>query len=100
MLSEPHANMKPDERVLITGDNGEHKAVLFRAIGGLWPWGSGQITHPTRRSIMFMPVRAYIPPGTLRAAVAYPHPSEDYDAAAIVEALAARRTRAPRAPPR
>src|SRR5271163_1638609 len=89
MLSEPHANMNPTERVLITGDNGEHKAVLFRAIGGLWPWGSGQITHPERRSIMFMPVRAYIPPGTLRAAVAYPRPTEDYDAPAIVKALSA-----------
>ena len=74
MLSEPHTNMNPGERVLITGDNGEHKAVLFRAIGGLWPWGSGQITHPERRSIMFMPVRAYIPPGTLRAAVDLPAP--------------------------
>jgi putative ATP-binding cassette transporter len=89
MLSQPHANMTAGERVLITGDNGEHKALLFRAVGGLWPWGSGQITHPVRHSIMFMPVRAYIPPGSLRAAVAYPHPSEDYNAPAIVNALAA-----------
>jgi putative ATP-binding cassette transporter len=89
MLSEPHANMNAGERVLITGENGEHKALMFRAIGGLWPWGSGQITHPERRSIMFMPVRAYIPPGTLRSAVAYPRPTEDYDAPAIVNALAA-----------
>ena len=50
MLSEPHANMNANERVLITGENGEHKALLFRAIGGLWPWGSGQITLPDRRS--------------------------------------------------
>ncbi len=72
MLSEPHASMNARERVLITSENGEHKAVLFRAVGGLWPWGSGRITSPARNSIMFMPVRAYIPPGTLRAAVAYP----------------------------
>jgi len=89
MLNEPHANMNAGERVLITGDNGEHKALLFRAVGGLWPWGSGQITHPIRQSIMFMPVRAYIPPGSLRSAIAYPHPTEDYDAPAIVNALAA-----------
>jgi vitamin B12/bleomycin/antimicrobial peptide transport system ATP-binding/permease protein len=38
---------------------------------------------------MFMPVRAYIPPGSLRSAIAYPHPTEDYDAPAIVNALAA-----------
>jgi putative ATP-binding cassette transporter len=89
MLSEPHANMNAKERVLITSENGEHKAVLFRAVGGLWPWGSGRITAPARNSIMFMPVRAYIPPGTLRAAVAYPHASKDYEAPAIVKALAA-----------
>jgi vitamin B12/bleomycin/antimicrobial peptide transport system ATP-binding/permease protein len=89
MLSEPHANMNASERVLITSENGEHKALLFRAVGGLWPWGSGRITAPARNSIMFMPVRAYIPPGTLRAAVAYPHPSKDYEAPAIVKALAA-----------
>jgi putative ATP-binding cassette transporter len=89
MLNEAHADMNPSERVLITGDNGEHKALLFRAIGGLWPWGSGHITHPERRTIMFMPVRAYIPPGTLRAAVTYPHAAEDYGSPAIVKALAA-----------
>ena len=89
MLSEPHASMNASERVLITGDNGEHKALLFRAIGGLWPWGSGQITHPARNTIMFMPVRAYIPPGSLRAAVTYPRMPGDYDTPAIAEALAA-----------
>jgi putative ATP-binding cassette transporter len=89
MLSEPHASMNASERVLIASENGEHKALLFRAVGGLWPWGSGRITAPARNTIMFMPVRAYIPPGTLRAAVAYPRPSKDYEAPAVVKALAA-----------
>ncbi len=88
MLSEPHANMTASERVLIAGENGEQKALLFRAIGGLWPWGSGQITHPARSTIMFMPIRAYIPPGALSEAVAYPHSASDYDAAVIAKALA------------
>ncbi len=88
MLSEPHVNFNPGERVLITGESGEEKALLFRAVSGLWPWGSGRITHPPRQSIVFMPVRAYIPPGTLRAAVAYPHSTHVYDATAVAEALA------------
>ena len=88
MLSETHANLDPGERVLITGESGEEKALLFRAIGGLWPWGSGRITHPARQSLMFMPVRAYIPPGTLREAAAYPHSTDVYDAAVIAKALA------------
>ena len=89
MLSEPHTNMNASERVLIAGEDGEEKALLFRAIGGLWPWGSGRITHPARDTIMFMPVRAYIPPGTLRDAVAYPHQAHAFEAPAVVEALAA-----------
>jgi vitamin B12/bleomycin/antimicrobial peptide transport system ATP-binding/permease protein len=35
-----------------------------------------------------MPVRAYIPPGTLREVVAYPRATEAYDASAIAKALA------------
>ena len=88
MLSEPHADMNAGQRVLITGKTGEEKTLLFRAIGGLWPWGSGRITQPARQSMMFMPVRAYIPPGTLRAAVAYPHSTDVYDPAAIAKAFA------------
>jgi putative ATP-binding cassette transporter len=87
MLNEPHSNLDPGEHVLISGANGEEKALLFRAIGGLWPWGSGRITHPVRRSIMFMPVRAYVPSGTLRAAVAYPHSAEVHETSVIAKAL-------------
>jgi putative ATP-binding cassette transporter len=89
MLSESHTDMNANERVLIAGENGEEKALLFRAIGGLWPWGSGKITHPARSTIMFMPVRAYIPPGSLREAVTYPHPGHAYEPPAVAEALAA-----------
>jgi vitamin B12/bleomycin/antimicrobial peptide transport system ATP-binding/permease protein len=88
MLSEPHSDIDANERVLIAGENGEEKALLFRAIGGLWPWGSGRITHPARSTIMFMPVRAYIPPGSLREVVAYPQPIETYDHPSVVKALA------------
>jgi putative ATP-binding cassette transporter len=88
MLSETHATLDPGERVLITGENGEQKALLFRAIGGLWPWGRGRITLPARQSLMFMPVRVYVPPGTLRAAVAYPHSADVHEAAAVAKALA------------
>jgi putative ATP-binding cassette transporter len=87
MLSEAHTDIDAKERVLIAGENGEEKAILFRAIGGLWPWGSGRITHPARNTIMFMPVRAYIPPGSLREIIAYPHPTDSFDHPAIVNAL-------------
>ena len=87
-LSEPHIELQAGQRMLITGEAGEEKSFIFRAVGGLWPWGSGRITHPPRQSLMFMPARAYIPPGTLRAAVASPHSTNVYGTGAIAKALA------------
>src|SRR5271165_7026619 len=40
-LSERHIQIEPGERVLIVGDSGSGKTMLFQAIAGLWPWGSG-----------------------------------------------------------
>ncbi len=86
-LSEAHTELQTGQRLLITGENGEEKSLLFRAVGGLWPWGSGRITRPPRQSIIFMPVRAYTPAGTLRESVAYPHPVSTYHADDIAKAL-------------
>jgi vitamin B12/bleomycin/antimicrobial peptide transport system ATP-binding/permease protein len=86
-LSEEHTELQAGKRLLITGENGDEKSLLFRAVGGLWPWGSGRITRPPRQSIMFMPVRAYTPAGTLREAVAYPHKSSTFHADDIAKAL-------------
>jgi putative ATP-binding cassette transporter len=79
--------LQAGQRLLITGENGDEKSLLFRAVGGLWPWGSGQITRPPRQSIMFMPVRAYTPAGTLREAVAYPQKASNFHADDIAKAL-------------
>ena len=72
-LSEAHVELKPGERTLIVGERGASRALLLRAIIGIWPWGRGRITRPPRQSMMFLPKSAYVPPGTLRAALAYPH---------------------------
>jgi putative ATP-binding cassette transporter len=77
----------PGERVLVVGQSGVGKTTLFRAIAGLWPWGSGTIEVPASDQIMFMPHRAYLPPGPLRAVVAYPRPAHQFDDAALRAAL-------------
>jgi putative ATP-binding cassette transporter len=87
MLSETHLELNPGERILIEGERGAGKTLLFRAIVGLWPWGSGSITRPARRVMMFMSARAYIPPGTLRTAATYPHSADVYKDADITEAF-------------
>jgi len=88
MLSEMHLDLKPGEHILVVGEHGAGKTLLFRALVGLWPWGSGRITHPARQSMIFMPMHAYVPPGTLRAAIAYPHSADVYEDAVIAKALA------------
>src|SRR5258706_5289240 len=72
VISEATAYIAPGERVLITGESGSGKSTLFRAIAGLWPWGSGTISLPPRGEMMFLPQRPYLPLGTLEAAISYP----------------------------
>ena len=86
-LTEPHLEVKPGDHVLITGER-DAERMLFQAIAGLWPWGGGHIARPHRQSMVFMPTPGYMPPGTLREALAYPHPPQTYDDARIREAFA------------
>ena len=87
VIAEAKAEIGPGERVLMVGESGAGKSTLFRAIAGLWPWGSGTIRLPLRGSMMFMPQRPYMPLGTLHAAVAYPAAPDDFDREAVEAAL-------------
>jgi putative ATP-binding cassette transporter len=42
------------------------------ALAGLWPWGSGKVQAPSDMKMMFLKRRPYFPPGSLRAALAFP----------------------------
>jgi putative ATP-binding cassette transporter len=72
LIKEATAEFGPGERVLIVGESGSGKSTLFRAIAGIWPWGTGTILLPPRKDIMFMPQRPYLPLGPLRTALTYP----------------------------
>ena len=79
-LEESDVAIVTGERVLVVGETGADKALFFRAIAGLWPWGSGKVALPPGESVTFMPRRPYFPPGTLRETLAYPrNPSEFAD---------------------
>ncbi|HEY0213945.1 MAG TPA: ABC transporter ATP-binding protein/permease [Paenirhodobacter sp.] len=79
--------LTPGERVLVSAQHGEGKTLFFRAFAGLWPWGGGQIERPDLNRAHFLPQRAYVPPGSLRASVSYPKPSDTYSDAEIRAAM-------------
>ncbi len=71
-IEEAHVEVRAGERVLIVGESGTGKTLLFRALAGLWPWGAGSVTRPKGEGILYMPRIPYLPPGTLREVLAYP----------------------------
>jgi len=68
----------PQESTLVVGPSGSGKSTLFRAISGLWPYGSGEILQPAYAKLMLLPQRPYIPIGPLRDAIAYPAASDAF----------------------
>ena len=82
-------SIKLGEHVLVTGPSGAGKSTLFRALAGVWPFGSGTITVPKGARVMILPQRPYFPIAPLAAAVAYPAAPGSYDAAQVAELIAA-----------
>lgn len=76
LLTKADLEVGHGESVVLTGRSGSGKSTLFRALAGIWPFGSGSITRPSG-SFLFLPQRPYIPLGTLRHAVSYPAPDAD-----------------------
>jgi len=88
-LSEKTVELEPGARILVEGEQSAARNLLFRAIVGIWPWGSGRIRRPPRSGVMFLPARAYVPPGTLRSALTYPRGATDYENTAVDAAMKA-----------
>ncbi|QCK85013.1 ABC transporter ATP-binding protein/permease [Phreatobacter aquaticus] len=87
LIDRADARIEPGEKVMISGESGTGKSTLVRALAGLWPWGTGIIALPEGASIAFVPERAYLPAGSLRAALLYPAQSAAVDDPILTEAL-------------
>ncbi|MGR9086769.1 MAG: ABC transporter ATP-binding protein/permease [Gammaproteobacteria bacterium] len=78
--------IKAGEHVLVTDRSG-NGAKLFKAIAGLWPWGTGRIEIPSGQPIFFMPSNPYLPAKTLFEAICYPKPKSDFNRAEVEQML-------------
>ena len=66
---------------LLNGPSGSGKSTFFRAIAGIWPFGSGRVHVPAGAKVLFLPQKAYLPVASLRAVLLYPAISGADDAA-------------------
>ncbi len=89
IVAADHVAFPAGERVLVTGPSGSGKSTLFRAIAGIWPFGSGRVMVPQGAKVMLLPQRPYFPLATLATAVGYPAEAGTFDEGRIAEALVA-----------
>jgi putative ATP-binding cassette transporter len=88
LVSADGFSIHDHERLLVTGPSGAGKSTLFRAIAGVWPFGSGSVVVPAKATLMMLPQRPYFPVGPLKDVVAYPAQPGAFSADRIGDALA------------
>jgi vitamin B12/bleomycin/antimicrobial peptide transport system ATP-binding/permease protein len=76
LLRQISLNIGPGTSQLIVAPTGTGKSTLLRALAGIWPFARGRVRLDEGRSL-FLPQRPYLPQGSLRDALTYPHEHED-----------------------
>ena len=89
LVSAAEVALNAGDHVLVNGPSGAGKSTLFRAIGGIWPFGSGSVSVPNDARVMILPQRPYLPIGSLSAAVTYPAAPDRFETATIRNVLIA-----------
>lgn len=101
LVSKLNFSVPKGTRIIVTGENGAGKVPirfahtfvvniqtsLFRVLRGLWPLVAGTIVSPPRKSLKsfyFLSQVNFVPVGTLREVIIYPHTIEDFNRVRIV----------------
>ena len=87
LLRNLNFRLPPGKSLLIMGESGAGKSSLLRTIAGLWSSGEGKIGRPPYRSMMFLPQRPYMVPGSLRAQLDYPEATRKMEGEDMQEIL-------------
>ncbi|KAJ1742803.1 ATP-binding cassette long-chain fatty acid transporter pxa1 [Coemansia sp. RSA 989] len=69
------------EHWMVAGPNGVGKTSVLRVLSGLWPAFAGVVERPQPSEIIYIPQRAYLPLGSLRDQIIYPHTHAQMQAA-------------------
>lgn len=87
LVAADRFSIRGNQRTLVTGPTGAGKSTLFRAIAGIWPFGTGVIAIPSGATLMMLPQRPYFPLGSLKAAIIYPAEPDAYSSEHVANAL-------------
>jgi vitamin B12/bleomycin/antimicrobial peptide transport system ATP-binding/permease protein len=89
LLNAEQLALNAGDHVLVSAPSGAGKSTLFRAIAGIWPFGSGKVSVPIEAKVMLVPQRPYFPLTTLADAITYPAKAGTFEDARLRDALTA-----------
>jgi putative ATP-binding cassette transporter len=73
LLDNLEFKLNKGDTLLITGPSGSGKSTLMRTLAGIWPFAKGNIDFPQDECVLFLPQKPYLPLGSLRETLLYPH---------------------------
>ncbi len=89
LLERVNFELKPGQRIHISGASASGKSTLFKAMNGEWNDGKGTIALPLDKKIMRIPQTSYMPLKTLSGILAYPSDSDQFTKPQVKAALEA-----------